>query len=119
MPEITEIKGVGPVLAKACVGNGYGSVEEIAAAMVGELVAVPGVSEIRAKQLIGAAQTLLNGGSPASAVPSADAKPEAEAFLAKMNGSKKKNKPKKKDKKNKKKNKKKSKKSKKKSAKKK
>ena len=72
MSEIVEIKGVGPVLAKACAGKGYGSVEKIAAAMVVELVAVPGVSEVRAKQLIDAAKTLLNGGSMETAVVAAD-----------------------------------------------
>ena len=71
MHEIVEIKGVGPVLAKACAGKGYGSVEKIATAMVVELVAVPGVSEVRAKQLIDAAKTLLNGGSMESAVVAA------------------------------------------------
>lgn len=68
MSEIVEIKGVGPVLAKACAVKGYGSVEKIATAMVVELVAVPGVSEVRAKQLIDAAKTLLNGGSMEGAV---------------------------------------------------
>ena len=68
MSEIVEIKGVGPVLAKACAGKGYGSVEKIAAAVVVELAVVPGVSEVRAKQLIDAAKTLLNGGSMEGAV---------------------------------------------------
>ena len=62
MPEIVEIKGIGPVLAKDCVANGYGSVEKIATAKVAEFIVVPGVSEVRAEQLIGAARTLLNGG---------------------------------------------------------
>lgn len=59
MPEIVEIKGVGPVLAKACADNGYGSVQRIAMALLNELVAVPGISETRARQLIAAAQALL------------------------------------------------------------
>jgi len=67
VPEIVEIKGVGPVLAKACASEGYGSVEKIAGAMVVELVAVPGVSDVRAKQLIDSANSLLNGGSSARA----------------------------------------------------
>ena len=85
MPEIVAIKGVGPVLAKACIEQGYGSVEKIAAAMVVELVAVPGVSEIRANQLIDAAKSLLNGGSPVNAIrvsePNADpeSKPDKKA----------------------------------------
>ena len=33
MPELVDIRGVGPVLAKACAENGYVSVEKIAAAM--------------------------------------------------------------------------------------
>jgi hypothetical protein len=60
MPELTEIKGVGPVLAKACTDNGYGSVDKIATAMQNDLVAVPGISEAKAKLLISAAQALLN-----------------------------------------------------------
>lgn len=68
MPEIVAISGVGPVLAKACIAKGFGSVEKIATAAVSELVVVPGVSDTRAKQLIGTAQLLLNGGtSPAVA----------------------------------------------------
>ena len=60
MPELTEIKGVGPVLAKACADNGYTDVEQIAAAMLHDLVAVPGISEAKAKLVIAAAQDLLN-----------------------------------------------------------
>ncbi len=58
MAEIIDIKGVGPVLAKACADKGYNNVREIAAAMLNDLVAGPGVSEARAKLLIGSAQAL-------------------------------------------------------------
>ena len=115
MPEIVDIKGVGPVLAKACVERGYCSVEKIAGAMVVELVVVPGVSEVRAKQLIDAAKSLLNGASPVSASgPSvkSEEKP-AKAAASKKDKKKKKDKNKKKSskkKKSKKKNNKKSKK---------
>ena len=120
MPEIVDIKGVGPVLAKACIEQGYGSVEKIAAAMVVELVAVPGVSEIRASQLIDAAKSLLNGGLPATAVSVRAPNVNPESKSEQKAGSKKKknknknkskkdssNKKNKKDKKNKKKSKKK------------
>lgn len=64
MPEITEIKGVGPVLGLACTESGFGSVKGLAAASVAELAAIPGVGEAKAKSLIGAAQLLL--GEPAT-----------------------------------------------------
>ena len=90
MPEIVEIKGVGPVLAKACAENGYVSVEKIAAAMVAEFVAVPGVSEARARQLIDAAKVLLNGASsPNGALPAA-MNVESEKIQAKKGNAKKK-----------------------------
>ena len=90
MPEIVEIKGVGPVLAKACAGKGYSSVEKIAAAIVADLAAVPGVSEIRAEQLIGAAKSLLNGASQKNAVSTADINPKVEEISAKKEDSTKK-----------------------------
>lgn len=68
MPEIVELKGIGPVLAKACAKHGYGSVETIAAAKLGEFVLVPGISHVRAQHLIEAARSLLDGGPAAEAV---------------------------------------------------
>jgi Holliday junction resolvasome RuvABC DNA-binding subunit len=94
MPEIVEIRGVGPVLAKACADNGYGSVQKIAMAPLDELVVVPGVSDARARQLIAAAQALLadqpasNGAAP----PIMDSKPadsEKKKKHAKNDGGKK------------------------------
>lgn len=64
MPEINEIKGVGPVLGLACTKSGFGSVKKVAAATEAELATVPGVGEAKAKSLIIAAQLLL--GEPAS-----------------------------------------------------
>ena len=83
MPELIEIKGIGPALAKACTDNGYGSVETIAAAVLNDLIAVPGINEAKAKLVIAAAQDLLNqtlnqtppSNSEASSV---DVAPEAE-----------------------------------------
>lgn len=94
MPEIVDIKGVGPVLAKACIEQGYGSVEKIAGAKVVEFVIVPGVSEVRAKLLIEAAKLLLNGAAPVSV---SEVAVELDSKPAKKDGSKKK-KSKKKDK---------------------
>ena len=93
MPELVEIKGIGPAMAKACAENGYASVEQIAAAMVSEFVAVPGVNEARARQLIDAAKLVLNGAAAPTDVAAADA--EAQNPLEKKS----KNKNKKKDKK--------------------
>lgn len=123
MPELTEIKGVGPVLAKACVDKGFDNVERIAAAVLHDLVAVPGISEARARLVITAAQNLLQNGAAASAEAQPQSpEPAAEPVLAppedvkakKRKAEKKKKKDKKKDKeKNKKKKKKKNKKGKK------
>ena len=59
MPEITDIKGVGPVLGDTIKKCGFDSVEQIAGATVDGLAVVPGLGESRAKSLIDAAQTLL------------------------------------------------------------
>ncbi len=75
MRELTEIKGVGPVLAKACVDNGFDNVERVAAAMLHDLIAVPGINEAKARLVIAAAQDLLKD-APA---PSAEAAPPEDA----------------------------------------
>ena len=120
MPKLIDLNGVGPVLANACVEHGYRSVEDIAAARESELVAVPGVSSIRAKQLIERAKVLLNGGVPPATTTDTNAKAQrraqdssAEGVSVKMKKKNKKKSTKKKaDKKNSKKQSKKSKKSK-------
>ena len=109
MPEIVELKGIGPVLAKACAKHGYGSVETIAAAKLGEFVLVPGISHVRAQHLIEAARSLLDGG-PAPEAVTADAgagsngknKRTQKDCSKKKKGDKKKSKSKKKNKKSKK-----------------
>ncbi len=73
MGALTEIKGIGPVLAKACTDKGYRSVKKIAAAVVAELVVVPGISEARAKTLIAAAKSLHEGSPKAKAAVAGDA----------------------------------------------
>ncbi|MDH3664539.1 MAG: helix-hairpin-helix domain-containing protein [Alphaproteobacteria bacterium] len=114
MAELIEIKGVGPVLAKACVRNGYGGVDQLAAAMPDELVVVPGISDAKAKLLIAAAQALLGEASSSnSEATPINASAEDTSLEAKDRKKKKKDKKKnkKKDKKKKKGKKKKSKKS--------
>ncbi|MGI9493980.1 MAG: helix-hairpin-helix domain-containing protein [Geminicoccaceae bacterium] len=89
MPELIAIKGVGPVLAKACAENGYDRVEQIAAAMLHDLIAVPGINEAKAKLVIAAAQDLLqkepasNGQAMPSEVTPAEAAAEAIAAPSK------------------------------------
>ena len=90
MAEITEVKGVGPVLAKACIEQGYGTVEKIAEARIVEFVIVPGVSETRAKLLIEAANALLNSAVRTGAASAAEAPAESDGTPAKKSGSKKK-----------------------------
>lgn len=63
MRRIVEISGVGQVLAAACAEKGFRTVEDVASAKVADLIAVPGVSTIRANQLIQAAQGLLRSSS--------------------------------------------------------
>lgn len=111
MPELTEIKGVGPVLAKACVDKGFDNVERIAVAVLNDLVAVPGISEARARLVITAAQNLLQNGAAASAeapsqepaepvlTASEDAKPKKRKTKKKKKKDRKKEKDKKKRKK--------------------
>lgn len=59
MPSLTEIDGVGPSLAAACVKNNYRTIAKIAAAKPSELSKVPGISEKRAAQIISSAKSLL------------------------------------------------------------
>jgi len=59
MSALTDIKGIGPVLAKACADKGYRTIKKIATAVVAELATVPGISEARAKVLVAAAKSLL------------------------------------------------------------
>ncbi len=82
MRQIVEISGVGQVLAASCAEKGFRTVEDIAAAKVADLVAVPGVSIIRANQLIQAAQTLLrNASQPETIVADNDSgASEADTF---------------------------------------
>ncbi len=59
MVAITDITGIGPVLAAACAKNGYGTVRKIATTSAGKLAAVPGISEVKARTVIEAAKLLL------------------------------------------------------------
>ena len=99
MPKLIDLNGVGPVLANACVEHGFRSVADIASARESALVAVPGVSNTRAKQLIEGAKALLNGGvSPADATTAnanaehaaPDSPPERVRVKTKKKGKKKK-----------------------------
>ena len=85
MFDIIEIKGIGPVLAKDCAANGYGSVEKIATAKVEEFVTVPGISEIRADHIIKAAKSLLNGGLQQPTAGSAGTNMETVKILTEKN----------------------------------
>ncbi|UCF76138.1 MAG: helix-hairpin-helix domain-containing protein [Betaproteobacteria bacterium] len=106
MPELVDIKGVGPALAKAFAGLGYGTVEGIAAADPAGLAQAPGVGESRATALISAAQALLHAASsPDVPGPNEKEKSQKNADQKKKNkGGKKKRKKDKKAKKNKTKN---------------
>ncbi len=59
MRGLTEIDGIGPSLAAACVKNHFGTIARIAAATPRELSVVPGISEKGANTIIVSAKTLL------------------------------------------------------------
>ena len=104
MPEIGKITGIGPALATACAEAGFSRVKKIARATPAELAVVPGIGEMSAKTLIGAAQSLLNGAADPKAQDAKPVKAKKDKKQAKTGKS---NKDKKKAEKNKKKNKKK------------
>jgi len=65
MSTITDIKGIGPVLAKACAQKGFATVQKIAAATPVAFATVPGISEARGRAMINLAKLLLKtGGGP-------------------------------------------------------
>jgi Holliday junction resolvasome RuvABC DNA-binding subunit len=59
MPSLTEIEGIGPSLAAACVKNNFRTIAKIAAAKPIELSIVPGISAKSASQIIASAKSLL------------------------------------------------------------
>lgn len=59
MPSLTDIEGIGPSTAAACVKNNYRSIAKIATAKPVELSIVPGISEKGAKLIIASAKSLL------------------------------------------------------------
>jgi NAD-dependent DNA ligase len=104
MPKIVDITGIGPTLATACVEAGFECVDRIAGATATELAAVPGIGEMRAKALIDAAQSLLNGAAePKAEIPAiANAKKNKKQGKGKGKGKKSEKKQEKNKKKNKK-----------------
>ncbi len=75
---LTQVKGVGPALAKDLAAHGIKSVEDLAAAPLGKLSAVHGFSDTRAAQVKMAAADLIRsqGGAPE---PVLAAEPATEA----------------------------------------
>lgn len=75
---LTQVKGVGPALAKDLAAHGIKSVEDLAAAPLGKLSAVHGFSDTRAAQVKMAAADLIRsqGGAP-EPVPAAEPATEA------------------------------------------
>ncbi len=69
---ITDLNGVGPVMAQRLDDAGLGSVEAIAAATITELTQVPGVGPYHAARLNAEARALSGDGSAASGIPSDD-----------------------------------------------
>jgi len=63
MSAITDIKGIGPVLATACTKKRFSTVQKIATASPEAFAEVPGISVARAKTLIDLAKLLLKADS--------------------------------------------------------
>jgi len=59
MSAVTEIKGIGPVLAAACAKKGFTTVQKIAATTPEAFATVPGISEARGRAMINLANLLL------------------------------------------------------------
>lgn len=59
MPSLTEIEGIGPSLAAACVKSNFRTIAKVAAAKPSELSKVPGISEKGARQIIVSAKALV------------------------------------------------------------
>ncbi len=68
MPSLTDIEGVGPSLAAACVKNRYRSIAKIATAKPSALSTVPGISEKSARKIITSAKSILNKSLSAKSV---------------------------------------------------
>ena len=59
MKPVTDVRGVGEVLAKALIASGYKSAEDIAKATPAKLVQVSGIGAARAPVLIAAAKEVV------------------------------------------------------------
>ncbi len=78
---LTEVKGVGPTLAKDLAAHGINSAEDLAAAALGKLSTVHGISDTRAIQVKQAATDLIRsrGASASKKAPAAKPAPVVEA----------------------------------------
>ena len=72
----TDVKGIGPAAAKLLAEQGIASAEDLAATTLEKLVAIPGFSDIRARQVIAAANLTLNPQSADAGEAGDKAKPE-------------------------------------------
>lgn len=57
---ITDLPGVGPSTARALIEGGFGSIDAVAAAAVGELSAIASIGSATAQKIVAAAQDALN-----------------------------------------------------------
>lgn len=76
MPELSDLRGIGPVTAAVLAEHGLGSVSKLARAGIDALTAVPGFGAARARAVLDAAREAV-GAEPAPTVPAA-AGPGAE-----------------------------------------
>jgi colicin import membrane protein len=83
---ITELHGVGPVIAERLNAAGVGTVEAIAGATTEELAAVPGVGQRLAARMQAEAQTMLQDGSPTGRRDSAPSSSSAATVAESVKG---------------------------------
>jgi len=69
MSAITDINGIGPVLATAFADKGFTTIEKIATATPEALATVPGISQMRGRAMIDLAKLLLKADGDLKARP--------------------------------------------------
>ena len=67
MSNLTDVTGIGPAMATALAGHGIKSIQNLAAASPDKLIAVRGISAVKAEAIQAAAKDMLSTGAAAPA----------------------------------------------------
>jgi transcription termination factor NusA len=89
MASLLEVSGIGPASAKHLAEHGIHSAEDLAGAKLRTLIAIPGFSQIRAKQVIAAAKDLTKISATDAGEKPSKAKPEGKQKSVKQEPGKK------------------------------